>query len=128
MMLRSFRDPGKPVVQSTMPKNEAATVTAGASMHEQQRRGEDGVGPGMVPEMTPEVAPAVAPARDMPRAITGSRLAQDVNGNGGFFDAQEAAAVFLHRVARARHLPGACLAAQLGRELVELAQPGRAQR
>ncbi|MCW5234594.1 hypothetical protein D8B34_09580 [Verminephrobacter eiseniae] len=39
MMLRSFRDPGKPVVQSTMPKNEAATVTAGASMHEQQRRG-----------------------------------------------------------------------------------------
>src|SRR6218665_19944 len=46
--------------------------------------GQDGVAPGMVPEMTPEVAPAVAPARDMPRAITGSRLAQDVNGNGGF--------------------------------------------
>src|SRR6218665_4191153 len=89
--------------------------------------GHGGVAPGMVPEMTPEVAPAGAPARDMPRAIPGSRLAQDVNGKGGFFDAQEAAAVFLHRVARARHLPEACLAAQLGRELVELAPPRRAQ-
>src|SRR6218665_1593318 len=111
---------------TAVSKNPCSRPGATASMDAPLRvaPGQDGG----APEMTPEGAPAVAPARDMPGAITGSRLAQDVNGNGGFFDAQEAAAVFLHRVARARHLPGACLAAQLGRELVELAQPGRAQR